>query len=214
MNPVDLIKSDLGEEGWRIARRSWAETSILVLDEELSVFSTYKIFRVHGITGQFDFPILPHCSYGYYAANGKEAVRLTRANKEIQRILASDFPSFAKANPVRLASLILCFYDGGIQASHSVLADADDLRAMCRPPRHFHLDERAFATALPNLGITSCSVEGELIVLRAITLLGWMHDKRNLGIEVLLIAEDGAVALRPRLVLAKRVFDKVPGIRY
>ena len=62
--------------------------------------------------------------------------------------------------------------------------------------------------------ITSCSVEREHIVLRAITLLGWMHEKRNLGIEVLLISKDGAVALSPRQVLAERVFVKVPAIMY
>src|SRR5262249_39694031 len=84
---------------------------------------------------QFDFPMLPHGSYGYYAANGREAVRLTRAGKEIERILAAEWRSLPAQNAVRLASFVLGFYDGGIKASHHVLADADDLLAMCTPPQ-------------------------------------------------------------------------------
>ena len=73
------------------------------------------------------------------------------------------------------------------------LADADDLRSMCQSPREFHLDEEAFAKASPELGVTSCFFEGNVMVLRAITLLGWMHTKTNLGIEMLTIHENGTV---------------------
>jgi hypothetical protein len=206
VDPVDLIKRDLGADG--------RQRAILVLDEELSVFSSHKIYRVTGNDRQFDFQMLPHGSCGYYAANGWEAVRLTRAGKEIQRILAKEWPSLVHANPVRLASLILRFFDGGIKASHRVLAGADDLRSMCRPPRHYDLNEKALAGALPELGVTSCSRDGEVVVLRAITLLGWMHEKRNLGVEMLTIHENGTVTLDERRVLAEKVFDSVPAIRY
>jgi hypothetical protein len=214
MNPIDLIKQHLGEDAWQRGHGVCPDPTTIVLDEDSCVFTSYRIYGVRGGDRQFDFPTLPYGSYGYYAANGREAVRLTRAGKEIQTILAKEWPSFAQANPVRLASLILCFFDGGILASHHVLADADDLRSMCQPPREFHLDEQAFATALPELGVTSCRLEGNEIVLRAITLLGWMHDKRNLGIETLTIHENGAVALSQRRVLAENVFERVPGIMY
>jgi hypothetical protein len=214
MNPIHLIKNDLGEHGWERAHRAWAEPSIIVLEEALSVFDSYKIYRVQGDDYQFDFPMLPHCSFGYYAANGREAVRLTRAGKEIQRILAKEWPSLIKASPVHLASLILCFFDGGIKASHRVLADASDLRSMCQAPREYRLNEKAFAKALPELGVTACQMEEKVVVLRAITLLGWMHDKRNLGIEKLTIHENGNVVLSERRVIAEKIFDKVPAIMY
>jgi hypothetical protein len=214
MNPVELIRQDLGADGWELAKRSWIESSVIALDDRLSVFSTYRIYRVQGTTGQFDFPMLPRCSYGYYAANGREAVRLTRADKEIETILAMEWPSFMQADPVRLASLILPFYDGGIKASHRVLADADDLRSICQPSQQYRLNEKAFAKALPDLGITACTFVGETVVLRAVTLMGWMHDKRNLGIETITVQKTGKVTLGVRQVLATRVFDRVPGIIY
>lgn len=214
MNPVDLIKRHLGPVEWERCRRGWAEGSIINLQEELSIFRDYKIYLVHGQTEQFDFPMLPHGSYGYYAANGREAVRLTRAGKEIERILEAEWDSLPAQDPVKLASLVLGFYDGGIKASHRVLAGADDLRDLARPPRHYPINEDAFAKALPAIGETSCNVEGNTIKLRAVTLCGWMHDKRNLGIETIAILKDGTVNPGPRKVLAKKIFDEVPPIMY
>jgi hypothetical protein len=212
--PIDLIKWDLGITGWQQARRAWAESSIIALDQDLSVFNGYKIYRVRGDDSQFDFPMLPHCSFGYYAANAQEAVRLTRGGKEIQFILANEWPFLASACPVHLASLILCFYDGGIKASHHVLADADDLRSMCAPRREYRLDEEMFAKASKDLGVTSFRLEENKAVVRAITLMGWMHHKTNLGIETLTIHDNGNVELSERRIMAERIFDKTPQILY
>ena len=62
-------------------------------EDDLSIFRSYKIYVVRGRTEQFDFPILPWGSYTYYAVNSREAVRLTRAGKEIERILAEEWKS-------------------------------------------------------------------------------------------------------------------------
>lgn len=214
MNPVDLIKRDLGAVEWERCRQGWAEGSIINLQQDMPIFRDYKIYLVRGQTRQFDFPMLPHGSYGYYAANGREAVRLTRAGKELERILEAEWASLPAQNPVKLASFILGFYDGGIKASHRVLAGADDLRDLASPPRDYRINECAFAKALPAIGETSCRIEGNTIKLRTVTLCGWMHDKRNLGIETIAISKDGSVALGPREVLAEKIFDRVPGIRY
>jgi len=214
MNPVDLIKRDLGPDQWNRCRQGWAEGSIINFQEDLSFFRGFKIYLVRGQTQQFDFPMLPHGSYGYYAANGREAVRLTRAEKEIQRILEAEWASLPAQNAVKLASFVLGFYDGGIKASHRVLAGADDLRDLARPPRDYRINEAVFAKALSVIGETSCKIEGDSIKLRAVTLCGWMHDKRNLGIETIAISKDGTVALGPREVLAEKIFDEVPGIMY
>jgi hypothetical protein len=214
MNPVELIKRDLGPDEWQRCRKGWAEGSILVLQEELSLFRDYKIYLVRGQTQQFDFPSLPHGSYGYYAANGGQAIRLTRAGKEIERILEAEWTSLPAQNPVQLASFVLGFYDSGIKATHRVVANAGDLRDLGRPPRHYRINENALATALPAIGESSSKIEGNTIKLRAITLCGWMHDKQNLGIETIAISKDGTINLAPREVLAEKIFDQVPPIMY
>lgn len=210
MNPIDLIKRDLGPDGWARCSDAWAEDSIIKFQDELSLFRDHKIYLVRGQTHQFDFVMLPHCSYGYYAANGRHAVRLTRAGKEIERLLAADWATLPAKNPVRLASFVLQFYDGGITASHHVVADANEIVAMstCRSP--YWVDESTFATALPRIGATSCTIEGDTVTLRAITLCGWMHRKHNLGIETLTISKAGIVDPKPREVLAERMFDTIP----
>lgn len=213
MNPIDLIRRDLGAD-WERLWRGRARAVSVRLEETLSVFSGYKIYVVMGDTHQFDFPCLPNGSMAYYAANGAKAVRLTRTGKEIQSILAEEWPSFAQSNPVCLASLLLRFLDGDVRTSHHVLANADDLRAMCLRPATYRLNEEALAKALPDVGVTSSFLEGSQVVIRAITLLGWRHDKRNLGIEILTIHENGQVAMAERQVLAKKIFDKVPALRY
>ena len=214
MNPVDLIKRDLGPHEWERCRKAWAEGSIINFQQELDVFPDHEIYLVRGQTQQFDFPMLPHCSYGYYAANGREAVRLTRAGKEIERILATNWASLPAKDPVKLASFVLGFYDGGIKASHHVLADADALIAMCIRPRTYRVNESALARARPQLGKTSCTTEGDSLQIRAITLCGWMHSKQNLGIETIAISKNGTVDLGPRKVVAEKIFDEVPGIMY
>jgi hypothetical protein len=214
MNPIGLIKRDLGSVEWERCRKSWAEESIISYQTELVIFRDYKIFLVHGQTQQFDFPTLPHGSYGYYAANGREAVRLTRVGREIETILAADWSSLPEQNPVKLTSFIIGFYDDGIKASHRVLADADELRNMTGPLSEYRINESDFARVLPNIGKTYSKVEADTIQLRAITLRGWMHYKRNLGIETIAIAKNGKVELGKREVLAENIFDEVPGIRY
>jgi hypothetical protein len=41
-----------------------------------------------------------------------------------------------------------------------------------------------------------------------------MHEKQNLGVETITIPRTGMVTLGQRQVLAKRVSDRVPDIRY
>src|SRR5262245_18874607 len=137
MNPVELIRIDLGPSEWHRCCQAWTQENIINLQENLSIFPDFRIYLVRGQTRQFDFATLPRGSFGYYAANGKEAVRLTRAGKEIERILALQWSSLGAQSPVKLASFVLGFYDGGIKASHCVLADMDELLAMSTPPSEY-----------------------------------------------------------------------------
>ena len=214
MNPVELIKRHLGTAEWEQCKKSWLEPAIIKQADELSPFPAFKTYVVHGTTGQFDFPMLPRCSYGVYAANGFKAVRLTRTNKEFEKVLAEEWLSLAACDPVVLARLILMFYDGGIQASHRILGNANDLTEICQSRQGYVLNDRQYASVIDRIGNTEIQQQADAIVLRVVTLRGWMHDKRNLGIERIHIIRSGCVSLERREVLSSRIFKSVPAIRY
>jgi hypothetical protein len=106
------------------------------------------------------------------------------------------------------------FYDSGIRASHDILASANDLTAKYQSRRGYVLRVEEHALVIDRLGNTEIQVETDAIVLRAATLRGWMHDKRNLGIERIHIIPNGRVSLEGREVLSSRIFESVPAIRY
>ena len=215
MNPVELVKRDLTPDEWDSACQSWREPIRELPDQ--CPFARHRLFIIHGRTKQFDFPSLPHGSYGYYAANGRSATRLTRENKDIQSILADEWAELPESDPVCLASLILKFFDAGTKERHHVLKDADDLQSFgnpAHPATNYELNDKEFSKALPNIGSTVIAFDSAVLSLRAVTLRGWMHDKQNLGIESFTIGSDGLVSFQKRDVLSKRIFRCVPAIRY
>lgn len=209
MNPIELVKRDLGDQQWTTARQSFLEPIVERIEE--CPFSRHRLFMVRGRTGQFDFPTLPHGSYGYYVADGQAATRLTRKGKEIQSILADEWDALPALDPVRLASLVLHFFNAGIGQSHFVLGDAESLRAF---GRNYQVDEKEFDRVLPEVGLTRSTIDRQVLSLRAITLRGWKHMKQNLGIELLAIRADGSVSLATRHVLSHRIFTRIPALRY
>jgi hypothetical protein len=213
MQPLELIRQSLGTEGWALARSSWAESSIIRMDETRSILPSFKIYSVQGATDQFDFPMLPHCSYGYFAANGSEAFQLTRKNREVERILKIDSSSLPTVSPYALAELVLPFYEDGIKESHRVLRNVAELEVMCADG-HFDIDPEQ-RTRRPT---TNCRLGLEMtdntIRLRVLTLRGWMHMKANLGIETIAIESDGHVSFGKREVWSEKVFRRFPAIMY
>jgi hypothetical protein len=208
MNPVDLIAADLGPE----LSEQWKQCSpdIKPIDE-LSPFAISNTYRIYGATRQFDFPCLPHGSYGLYDANGRRAIRLTIAGKEIEQVLKENWEHLPKCDAVKLASLVLKFYDGGIRSAHRVLKDR---LTLLNDGRNYVLNQREVDRISANIGETAVELASGEIHLRAVTLCGWMHAKQNLGIEHLRIDENGKVRLDKRVVLTKKTFLSVPGIRY
>ena len=210
MNPEELVKRDLQIEN--------SDTVLSVKEiPDQSPFSQHRLFVVHGPTKRFDFPTLPGGSMGYYAANGHTATRLTRQSKEIESVLSADWKQLASTDPVLLASLILRFYDGGIHASHHVLKNLEAL--LCfgdsqRPFRDYELNEKALSKVKEEIGSTEAVQDSDALMIRAITLCGWMHDKRNLGIESFAVARDGRLSFQKRHVLSRKIFSRVPMIRY
>lgn len=215
MDPVELVRLDLSPDEWEAACQSWREPIQELPDQ--CPFRRHRLFIIHGRTKQFDFPTLPNGSYAYYAANGQFATRLTRKNKEIGSVLAAEWDELPALDAVCLASLILKFFDAGIKASHHVLKNADALRVFGNLPsgaKRYELNQMEFAKALPMIGSTSSTLNGQLLAVRAVTLCGWMDDKQNLGIESFTVGADGSVAFAKRHVLSRRIFVRVPAIRY
>lgn len=64
------------------------------------------------------------------------------------------------------------------------------------------------------IGNTTVAQLDDSVVIRAVTLCGWMHDKGNLGIETIRVVRSGKVQLDKREVLSKQIFASVPSIRY
>jgi hypothetical protein len=208
VKPIDLIKSDLGEDLWKACYpRSIGELSPV---ENLSPFQSSKTYIVRGKTGQIDFVSLPHGSYCYYVVDHQKAVRLTRAGREIESVLRENWPTLQDCHPVKLASLILNFFDGGIRSSHAVLPDAEKLHAY----QHHVLDNEELERVQDLIGTTIICCQEDEINIRAVTLCGWMHNKQNLGIERIRISKCGNVQLDKREVLSERIFKSVPQIMY
>ena len=80
---------------------------------------------------------------------------------------------------------------------------------MGEPTGGYRFNEKALAKALPQLGTTSFRAEGDVVLLRAITLCGYMD--RHLGIEVFSIRDEGTVLLSKRRVLSDEIFSYAPG---
>lgn len=211
MRPTDLIRDHLGQETWNKCRPTLSFTGDLEAVEELSPFQSSKTYIIHGETGQFDFPTLPTGSYCVYVADGRKAIRLTRIGREIESVLKENWNTLPNCDPVVLTRLILKFFDGGIRSTHSVLPDADALYAF---EMHYVLDEKEFKKSQELIGTTSVSRCEDMVVIRAATLCGWMHNKRNLGIEHIRISKSGEVHLDERKVLSNRIFKSVPQFRY
>lgn len=211
VKPSDLIRMDLGEKTWDECSLRTPHAGELSAVEDLSPFQSSKTYFIYGKTGQFEFPALPHGSYCVYVADGRRAVKLTRGGREIESVLKQNWPSLTECNPVRLAGLILKFFDGGLRFTHTVLPGADSLRSYGKA---YVVDDREMAKVQHLIGTTSIIRLGSTVHIRAITLCGWMHDQRNLGIEHLQISTTGQVRLDKREVLSTKIFRSVPQLRY
>ena len=207
MNPIELVKQDLTTEQ---LENSLLERGVVELPDQCP-FVNNRIFAFYGATREFDFPTLPHGSFCLYAANGTRAIRLSRAQKEICQVLAQEWQHLSNADPIVLASLILKFYDGGIKSSHRVLKDEHDLIEV---GPNYTINVKELDKCRDAIGETSLTIVDQELHIRAVTLMGWMHNKSNLGVERLTVDSSGSVMLDGREQLSKRIFKSTPQIRY
>lgn len=213
MQPQELIRRALRSENWALAQSSHASSEIVERVDALCLLPSYDIYIVRGAFNQFDFPSLPSGSYGYYAANGREAFQLTRRHKEIERLLRVDWAVLPTLSPCALAGLVLPFYDGGIKERHRVLSGVEALEQY-RANRHYELDENQMSLLPTQDLIPSIEATENRIHIRVLTLRGWMHRKVNLGVETITIESDGRVSLDQRKVWSEKIFRRIPHILY
>jgi len=211
VKPIDLIKDDLGEDVWEKCLLRTSSSSEIEPFIEFSPFAESKTYFIHGWTRQFEFKTLPGGSYCIYDANSHRAIRLTRKGKEIESVLSENWLQLSCCDPVVLSRLILKFYDAGIMATHDVLRNSESLRLF---GKNYVLNEKEFAKTESFIETTKFTTEGDYLIIRAVTLSGWMHSKRNLGIEHIRISRSGDVKLDSRKVLSKKIFKSIPAIRY
>lgn len=214
MNAITLIAQDLDLQKISAPTCGWPAS---IKPFKPSPFNDFCLYLVQGERDQFDFPTLPYGSYGIYAVNKDKAIRLTRKGKEIQLVLAHEWETLGNVDPVALAEIILMFFDGGIKASHHVLRDLADLRRMANAHGlgcGYILNENRLSKFAECFASTCMIVDSGELKLRAVTLMGWMHDKQNLGIEMIYVSKDGTVRLDLRKTMVTRIFKQTPMLRY
>jgi hypothetical protein len=210
MDPVALVRHALGEDAWHGRNRKNGLIKPKVA-EDVSAFQDLKVYRCYGATGQFEFRCLPSGSYCLLAANETTAVKLTRAGGELRSIIRSNWYRLLECDPLKLARLVLRLASDSRHEDHAVLADINAIR-------HYRdgyvVNEEEWSRNADRAGRTSIKLYSDTILLRALTLLGWMHEKYDLGVETVSIKPDGIPRFEPRQVLSVRTFTEVPFLLY
>lgn len=210
MDPVALVRHALGEDAWYGRNRKNGLITPFV-DDDLSAFQNLKIYCCDGDTGQFEFRCLPSGSYCLLAANEKTAVKLSRASGELRSIIRSNWNRLLERDPVKLARLVLLLASSSRHEDHDVLADIDAIRHY---GDGYVVNEEEWNRNADRAGRTSIKLYSDTILLRALTLIGWMHEKYDLGVETVSIKPDGIPRFESREILSARFFTSVPSIRY
>lgn len=214
MDPLKILKESIGSDRLAEAGLSW-NNPINEITDELPDFSS-RVFMIRGGLKTFDFPMLPSGSLGYWCANGREAWPILADGTGLDKLLSGSWANLPGADPAALASFILRFNGQGIRYGHSVLRDVNHLSTVNKGrigSDGYRLNDRELKKT--NGEITEfLSIDDDLVVISALTLMGWMHDKRNLGVEIIKITRDGKVGYEKRRVISKKIYKSVPAVKY
>ncbi|MEQ8788073.1 MAG: hypothetical protein RIC55_17325 [Pirellulaceae bacterium] len=182
------------------------------------MFSETLIVEVCAVDGVFRNTSLPSGSYTICALRptplGVRAIELTTENGEVNKLLAANWLVLPNQSPVLLAEFVLTFFGDDVRINHKVLADVDDLWAMKNHRHRYVIDEEAVTKVESLIGRTELHECEQAITLRCLTLLGWMHEKQDLGIETITIERDGSVTRAERVQLCSRTFLETPDLWY
>lgn len=212
MDSRKLLIKAIGQENFQKATESWGD-SIKEISDEIPIES-HRIFIVHGKTNQFDFTTLPSGSYSYWCVNGYEAWQIKANGFGLERLIAATWSSLLNCPPEKVASFILIFSGNGIKNTHRVLKDKNSLLEMeSKSEDGYKVNLKEFSKV--GSATTEWSSKNDLTAnLQALTLMGWMHDKKNIGIEQIEIQRSGEVKFNKRKIYSTKIFTSTPSIRY
>jgi hypothetical protein len=181
--------------------------------ERIQPLGSFKFYIVDGASFQFDFVALPNGSYAIFAANNERAVRLTKAGKEIEGLLAERWPDLAACDPKSLCDLVLMFFNKEGQ-HHRVLSGIDELQSFENLKmfggQGYVIDQKELSRVAPLIGKTESRIENDHLLLRGVTLITGMCGEQNFGIETFRISPQGRVDPAQRAVLSKSIFKSLP----
>ena len=152
-----------------------------------------------------------------------DVTELNSTNGRINELVAErwEFLFFQPAD--LLGNLLMQVFHGGL-CSHVILADADKLAEYgwftaygshgARKECDYEISKDEYKRVRRQIGRTVKSRVGDSIVLRLVTICGWMHKKDELGIERITLRPDGSIEFAQRQILSERIFEKMPDLMY
>lgn len=178
-----------------------------------NLFPDTNVLVVRG--SGFERPALPDGSYMYCAfdQHSREVVELTPRNSALKQLLHRNWDVLPQLSPVSLADFILTIQTVGT-VYHEVLTDLSDLDKEGRRDEGFVLNDRATRLGTEMELSTWLDSSADELVIHALTLLGWMHEKQNLGVTDISVLRDGNVVTGKRQTVCEPVFLEIPWIWY
>lgn len=183
-------------------------------------FRRHALFHVHGETGLLPLVSLPHGSWGIFSTNGLDLSLLRPGDGSLSELLRRERRPLEEASPAELAQLVCDALLARKPAHRHVLVEspaqlADPHFVELGTPGTYVVDERQLQRVTGDVRAPSLEADGAGgFRLRFTTAWGWMHDVRELGSEEVTISNDFELHVADRKVLAKRIFRKVPDLRY
>ena len=183
--------------------------------EYAGMFPETQIFAITGYG--FERPSLPGGSYMYFAFDRANIdtpfLELTPRSSALDRILAANWNVLPNLSPVQLADFILTMNTVGTEY-HEVLADMAELDKQSRRDQGFVLNDDAHCLMINSPFTTSTETTPDGILIHALTLFGWMHEKQNLGVTSITVTRGGDLHFGDRQTICEPVFRDTPDIWY
>jgi hypothetical protein len=214
MDPPKVLIKTVGYTEYERAYKLWRHL-IWDISDELPL-EYHRLFIVWGESRQYDFPSLPSGRYAYWCANDSTAWQIKADGTGLGKLISENWHSLTDQDPVKVAAFLLLFTGKGIRNTHSVKRDRADIQSMVTTKgmdAGYVINERELAK-LGNVVTRWVDKSADRATLQALTLMGWMHEKRNLGIETVHLEREGAVSYAKRNVISQEVFKETPLIMY
>lgn len=208
--------------------RTFEATAVLPFDDG-GFFQRSCVFRLMARDRVFERPTLPGGGSFGLCALGPEGLRcLEHHQDDVEALLRGVDAEVQRCEPRILASLLLEALESGPHAGHGVLESADHLLHYGRDQSWARHGYRVSASEWDRVRarVVSPTLVPDATAtwrLECCSVLGWMHDKRTLvwhryrfsprQVEPYRTASSFRIE-HEQQVLSRRIFDRVPDLRY